>query len=506
MRNMLDRIIAHKQREVANAKANLPLSEIEVQARAASATRGFLNSIQKKIADGESALIAEIKKASPSKGLIREDFDPAGHAIAYEAAGAACLSVLTDVPFFQGHQIYLKEARTACSLPVLRKDFLIDIYQVVEARAWGADCILIIMAAVNDETAHSLANIARKWDMDVLVEVHNREELERALKLNTLMIGINNRDLQTFDIKLEVTEGLAPLIPDDRIIISESGISTVDDIQRLSNIGVNTFLVGESLMRQNDIENATRILLGKPIKELSHDKIDPSVESEGGDATSSTQEEVLDDDFQAAVQELGAMIGQAEEDTEKTPPDVDKTDDKSEKPDSTEVSVEEKTGDKLSHVNEQGEAHMVDVSDKDVSSRIATAEGFIFMKADTLTQIQQNTIKKGDVLATARLAGIMGAKKTSDLIPLCHPLALTNVDINFLPQSEPETGIKVTASVKVDGKTGVEMEALSAVSIACLTIYDMAKAIDRSMCFSGIRLIEKRGGKSGTFRASDAAE
>lgn len=547
MKNMLDRIIAHKAKEVANAKNILPLSEIENQARAATAPRGFIKSIQRFHGEGKAALIAEIKKASPSKGLIRPDFDPATLADAYETGGAACLSVLTDIAFFQGHPQYLKEARTASTLPVLRKDFMIDTYQVVEARAWGADCILVIMAAVDDVTAQSITNMANKWGMDVLVEVHNRQELERALKLNTLLIGINNRNLQTFDIKLETTEGLAPLIPKDRIIISESGITTHDDLVRLSKVGSNTFLVGECLMRKENVQQATRVLLGheaapdffpdvkgaeagqetaaqrapSPNEAPQQDQVTaPSIDEnkfheelqQSNDETDIKIEDVqlLGDNFETAIEELGALIssGSDGKDGAQQPQvnqeKVQQAQSAVKQPDVQPRSVE--TEQKLSHVNEAGAAHMVDISEKGVTQRVAVAEGFVAMQPETLAQIQQNAMKKGDVLATARIAGIMAAKKTSDLIPLCHPLPVTGVEVSFTPATEPATGILVQATVKVDGKTGVEMEALTAVSVSCLTIYDMAKAIDKGMSFSGVRLLEKTGGKSGTYRAPDAAE
>ncbi len=499
MRNMLDRIIQHKKQEVENAKANLPLSEIESQARRAAHPRGFLNAIRTHHAAASPALIAEIKKASPSKGLIRENFDPASLAYSYESGGAACLSVLTDVAFFQGHPIYLKEVRTASTLPALRKDFMIDTYQVVEARAWGADCILIIMSAVDDAVAAALTNMAQKWGMDVLVEVHDRHELERALKLNTELIGINNRNLQTFEVKLEVTEALAPLVPSDRIIVSESGIFAPEDLHRLSRVGVNTYLVGECLMRQGDVEQATRHLLGKeplPQEPQASAGVEEAPLPEGKPESAGGQPAVdeatgdLVDDFQAAVQELGALIGGKDEAAQQKPAAADQSGE----------TVAAPQG--LSHINQDGEAHMVDISEKSPTERLAVAEGFVEMQPETLAHIQQNTMKKGDVLAAARFAGIMAVKKTADLIPLCHPLAVTGVDVKFTPVSSDKTGIKVEASVKVTGQTGVEMEALTAVSVACLTIYDMAKAVDKAMSFSGIRLVEKSGGRSGHYKAA----
>src|SRR5437016_4527363 len=419
MADVLAEICAAKREHVARRKAARPLASLTALAAEAPLVRPFAAALEGRIADGHYGLIAEIKKASPSKGLIRADFDPPTLAKAYEAGGATCLSVLTDEPYFQGRDEYLTAARAACIVPVLRKDFILDPYQVIESRALGADCILLIMAALEDAAARELAAAAAELDLDILVEVHDRAELDRALRLETRLIGINNRDLNSLKVDLHTTEQLAPLVPPGRIVVGESGISQAADLDRLAAAGARCFLVGESLMRAADVAAATRKLLRLP---------------------------------------------------------------------------------DLSHVDAEGRARMVDVSDKDETDRVAVAGARVVMRPETLARIRAGEIAKGDVLATARLAGIMAAKRTAELIPLCHPLALTSVAVDLACVPE-RSAVEITATCRLKGRTGVEMEALTAASVAALTIYDMCKAIDRGMVMTDLRLLKKTGGKSGDYEA-----
>jgi indole-3-glycerol phosphate synthase len=261
MSDVLQRICADKRRAIETAKTARPASLLEREAAAAPPPRGFAAALERAVAAGRYGLIAEIKRASPSRGLIRADFDPASLARAYARGGASCLSVLTDAPYFQGRPEHLTSARGAVELPVLRKDFMLDPYQVLEARAMGADCILLILAALDDREARTLEQAASDWGMDVLIEVHDRAELDRAVRLSSRLVGINNRNLKTLKVDLAVTEELAAALPPGRRLVSESGLETPADLARMARAGAHCFLIGESLMRSTDVEAATRALL-----------------------------------------------------------------------------------------------------------------------------------------------------------------------------------------------------------------------------------------------------
>jgi len=417
--DVLAEICAQKREHVVRQKAARPEASLRALAAAAPPVRPFAAALERQVRSGRYGLIAEIKKASPSRGLIRADFDPAALAQAYQTGGAACLSVLTDTPYFQGSDEHLSATRAASTLPLLRKDFVLDPYQVVESRALGADCILLIMAALDDAEARELAATGAELGLDVLVEVHNRAELDRALALEVRLIGINNRNLKTLKVDLRTTEELAPLVPADRVVVGESGIAEPADLDRLAVSGARCFLVGESLMRAGDVAAATRRLLRLP---------------------------------------------------------------------------------DLTHTDAEGRARMVDVGDKAETERVAVAGARVVMQPATLARIQAGEMAKGDVLAVARIAGIMAAKRTAELIPLCHPLALTSVAVEL--RCVPERcAVEITATCRLKGRTGVEMEALTAASVAALTIYDMGKAIDRGMVVTDLRLLRKSGGKSGDYEA-----
>ena len=422
MSDVLAEICAEKRAHISHAKAARSQAQLLADISQAPPARKFAAALEGHLGEGRYGLIAEIKKASPSAGLIRDDFEPRALARAYAAGGASCLSVLTDAPYFQGSDEDLKAARESVGLPVLRKDFILDPYQVLESRLIGADCILLIMAVLSDAEAAELAAAAGELGLDVLAEIHDATELDRALRLPVRLIGINNRNLKTLETDLRTAETLAPEVPGDRIVVAESGIRRTTDLDRLAAAGARCFLVGESLMREPDVAAATRRLLGLP------------------------------------------------------------------------------AGAGFTHLDTEGRARMVDVSDKDETDRVAVAGARIVMRPETLERIRAGDVAKGDVLAVARLAGIMAAKRTAELIPLCHPLALTSVKVEL--ECAPErSAVEITATCRLRGRTGVEMEALTAASVAALTVYDMCKAVDRGMVVTDLRLLRKSGGKSGNWEA-----
>jgi indole-3-glycerol phosphate synthase len=423
MTDVLAEICAEKRAHVARSKAALPEAALLAHLADAPPVRPFAVALERHLLAGRFGLIAEIKKASPSAGLIRADFNPPAFARAYAAGGASCLSVLTDAPYFQGCDDDLRAARQQVELPVLRKDFILDPYQILESRHIGADCVLLIMAALSDPMASELAATAAEFGLEVLAEVHDGAELDRALRLGVRMIGINNRNLKTLQTDLATTERLAPEVPADRLVVAESGIRRPEDLDRLAAAGARCFLVGETLLREPDLAAATRRLLGL---------------AAGGPA--------------------------------------------------------------FTHLDAEGRARMVDVSDKAETDRVAVAGARVVMRPETVERIRSGDVAKGDVLAVARLAGIMAAKRTAELIPLCHPLALTSVAVDLACVPE-RSAVEITATCRLRGRTGVEMEALTAASVAALTVYDMCKAVDRGMVVTDLRLLRKSGGRSGDWEA-----
>ena len=422
MTDVLAEICAEKRAHIVRAKAVRSEAALLACVSEAPPVRPFAAALERHLAAGRYGLIAEIKKASPSAGVIRKDFDPRKLASAYAAGGASCLSVLTDGPYFQGSDADLTAAREAVSLPILRKDFILDPCQVLESRCIGADCILLIMAALSDTEAGELAAAATELGLDVLAEIHDGAELDRALRLPARLIGVNNRNLKTLETDLRTAETLAPEVPADRIVVAESGIRRSEDLDRLAAAGARCFLVGETLMREPDVTAATRRLLGLPP--------DPG----------------------------------------------------------------------FTHLDAEGRARMVDISEKQETYRVAIAGARVVMQPETLERIRSGDVAKGDVLAVARLAGIMAAKRTAELIPLCHPLALTSVSVELVCRPE-RSAVEITATCRLRGRTGVEMEALTAASVTALTVYDMCKAVDRGMVITDLRLLRKSGGRSGDWEA-----
>jgi indole-3-glycerol phosphate synthase len=421
MTTKLQEIINYKKEEFSYRKEHTDESELNLSIDKQEKPRGFIKKLNnlKKL-----NLIAEIKKASPSKGLIRKDFDPVELAMCYENGNASCLSVLTDERYFQGHNSYINQIKSNVKLPILRKDFIVDPWQIKESRSLGADCILLIMAALSLDDALLLENEAMDYGMDVLAETHTIEEIHMANKLKTKLIGINNRNLKTMEVDINTSLLLKKHIDPNKIIVAESGLKNHADLLLFKKNNIHNFLIGESLMKQQNHNSSNKKII-RSIK-LKQDK--------------------------------------------------------------------------LTHFDEDGNPSMVDINSKDMTKRIAIATGKIKMQSETLKKILNIKIKKGDVLTIAKIAGIMAAKKTEQLIPLCHSIPLSYVNVDLSPDTD-NSCVNIRAEASLVGKTGVEMEAFTAVTIASLTIYDMCKSIDREMEITDIKLIHKSGGKSGEFNA-----
>ncbi len=502
--DFLQEVITHKHAEVARIYIENARHGFGISIRTLPDPLSFSAAINASREAERRHIIAEIKPASPAAGIINDKVVPYVQAEIFATGGASCLSVLTDEHYFHGHLNNLVDARRACGLPLLRKDFIIDEIQVDQARAYGADAVLLIMRAVRDEAAKSIMNRAKDLGMEVVVEINDQDDLYRAKKLRPKMLLINNRNLNTLKVNMDTVAQLAPLIDTDKhIVIGASGYGDRQSLDlATARGGVNVFLIGEMLMRQKDpmgtivglLKNAPKSRRTNPTIFFSEGAPNENPSRQQGHST-----ELQVGNAESAQKNLGFISPRmADKVREESVPTTMPTSSHSPHAAKPQHAIAASHHMNFSHLNAAGNVHMVDVSAKPETQRIAIATAEVVISEEAMRLLRSERLKKGDVLATARTAGIMAAKRTSERIPLCHPIPLTHSQIDFHIRDAQTIGVR--AECHTVGKTGVEIEAMDAAGTAALTIYDMVKSVDRSATIQAIRLEEKSGGKSGHWQ------